>query len=215
MYSPMNVSWRAVHFFANFRSQWQSTLGRHPYISTFLACRYPVQPLQDIPHHYHNHKPTPSQPSHRWLCRWICRSHQRLHCRRNRLPYRLLRTIQCKVRSSCYYKVVNFPYRDFVFNYCTKACDLWRCQIYRWCGTGTQRQSSKASMMHFLEEIELSQYAKILDDDGVDRIDTLLDYTIDMLTAIGVKRGHAIVLLKEANKRLWQWNARKSQKKAE
>ena len=57
-------------------------------------------------------------------------------------------------------------------------------------------------MMHFLEEIELSQYAKILDDDGVDRIDTLLDYTIDMLTAIGVKRGHAIVLLKEANKRL-------------
>ena len=57
-------------------------------------------------------------------------------------------------------------------------------------------------MRLFLEDIELAQYAQALDDDGVDRIDTLLDYTIDMLIAIGVKRGHAIVLLKEANKRV-------------
>ena len=57
-------------------------------------------------------------------------------------------------------------------------------------------------MRLFLEDIELAQYTQVLDDDGVDRIDTLLDYTIDMLIAIGVKRGHAIVLLKEANKRV-------------
>ena len=50
----------------------------------------------------------------------------------------------------------------------------------------------------FLALIGMSQYEHVLEDDGVETVEVLGAYTLDMLTALGVKQGHAVLMLKRA-----------------